>query len=292
MLVVYSQDFLKHSFAYHPESPERILSIKKVLDENGFAEYIEPARVDEKKLIAAHSKRLIDELKMRSRSCSGTSDNPFAENTFEIAKLSAGAALQAAKHASENAFSLARPPGHHAGRDFFGGFCYLNNIAIAVSNIIKKYGRVLIVDFDVHLGQGTMDIFSGNDAVFYLSFHQDENTIYPWQKYPVRDFTTELVPIMTGTTDKQYLAIFKKVFNKVLHNFEPNLIACSAGFDMFYRDAPYVGTALRIKEISTFKKIGLIIANSKIPRFAVLEGGYEPESLGMRVYNFLEGWQK
>lgn len=292
MLVVYSDYFLKHSFMHHPESAGRILSIKRVLDKKRAAEYIAPEEIGERELMAAHTERLLDELKMRSHNGLGDCDNPFTTNTFEIAKLSAGAAMQAARHAEENAFSLARPPGHHAGRDFFGGFCYLNNIAIAVSNIAKKYGRILIVDFDLHLGQGTQDIFSGNDAVFYLSFHQDANTIYPWREFPVKDQTTKLVPLKPGTSDKEYLAIFKKVFNTVLKDFEPNLIACSAGFDMFYRDAPYVGTGLKIENAKTFKKIGSIIASAKLPRFAVLEGGYELETLGLLVYNFLEGWHK
>jgi acetoin utilization deacetylase AcuC-like enzyme len=291
MKIVYSEEFLKHSFPYHPERPERLLAIKKFLDERSKFEYIKPTEINEKCLLSVHTERLLKELKMRSKTCSGTADNPFAENTFEIAMLSAGAAVQASKHADELAFSLARPPGHHAGRDFFEGFCYLNNIAIAVMHALKKYARILIVDFDLHLGQGTQDIFSGNDAVFYLSFHQDTSTIYPWRDFPIRDHTTKLVPLKVGTTDEQYLKIFKQVFLQVVKQFEPELIACSAGFDMWHADRPYVGTALQIKKHETFKEIGSIIASAKLPGFAVLEGGYGLETLGLLVFNFLEGWQ-
>jgi len=234
---------------------------------------------------------MLEELKMRSKMHSSTPDNPFTESTFDIAKLSAGAAVQAGRHAHENAFSLARPPGHHAGRTFFEGFCYLNNIAIAVFEALNRYGRILIVDFDLHLGQGTQDIFSGNDSVFYLSFHQDPNTIYPWRDFPVADNTTKLVSLPAGTTDEQYLKIFEQVFLHIVKKFEPDLIACSAGFDMFYRDKKYVGTALNIERPETFHRIGSILASADIPRFAVLEGGYEPSTLGYLVSNFLEGWQ-
>ncbi|MCD6478322.1 MAG: histone deacetylase [Candidatus Diapherotrites archaeon] len=291
MKIVYSERFLEHSFPYHPESPERLLAIKQFLDKKAEFEYIKPAKLSEKFLLAVHTERLLEELKMRSQTCSGTADNPFAENTFEIAMLSAGAAVQASKHADELAFSLARPPGHHAGRDFFGGFCYLNNGAIAVMHALKKYSRILIVDFDVHLGQGTQDIFSGNDSVFYLSFHQDTGTIYPWHDFPIKDNTTKLVPLQVGTTDGQYLKIFRRVFLQAVKKFEPELIACSAGFDMFHSDRLYVGTALRIERHETFKEIGAIINSVNLPGFAVLEGGYGLETLGLLVSNFLEGWQ-
>ncbi|MEM4662548.1 MAG: hypothetical protein QXM75_00830 [Candidatus Diapherotrites archaeon] len=291
MLVVYSDEFLKHSFINHPESPGRLFSIKKVLDKKKGFQYIVPNAATNDDLLKVHTKELIEDLKIRSEKRLGDADNPFVSNTFEIAKLSAGAAIEAAKHAESKCFSLARPPGHHAGRNFFGGFCYLNNIAVGVASISKKYGRILIVDFDVHLGQGTLDIFAGSDSVFYLSFHQDANTIYPWYEPTINKNNIKLVPLPIGIGDKKYLNTFKKNFNEVFSKFQPDLIACSAGFDSYYADYRYVGSALELKNPSTFRHIGETIAKTKKPSFAVLEGGYEPETLGSLVYEFLRGWQ-
>ncbi len=195
MKIVYSSDFLKHDFSWHPERAARVIAIKKELDKAKLCDYVEAKPAKEKEILNVHTQRLLDELQERSKKHLGTADNPFASETYEIAKLSAGSAIIAAKHADEQAFSLARPPGHHAGKDFFEGFCYLNNVAIATSTLLKKYSRILIVDFDVHLGQGTLDIFTGNDAVYYFSLHQDPNTIYPWRDFPAKDETTKLISL-------------------------------------------------------------------------------------------------
>ncbi|MEM4598438.1 MAG: hypothetical protein QW400_01995 [Candidatus Diapherotrites archaeon] len=292
MLVVYSDDFLKHSFINHPESPGRLFSIKSVLDEKKGFQYIMPKAASSDDLLKVHTKELIEDLKMRSERRLGDADNPFVSNTFEIAKLSAGAAIEAAKHADSKCFSLARPPGHHAGRNFFGGFCYLNNIAVGIASVLNKYGRAMIVDFDVHLGQGTMDIFAGSDAVFYLSFHQDANTIYPWHEPVAEEKNIRLFALSSGIGDAAYLKVFEKGFRQAVAEFKPDLIACSAGFDAYYRDYPYVGSSLCIRKEETFRRIGEIIASAKKPGFAVLEGGYEVETLGNLAYNFLRGWQK
>ncbi|MCX8190502.1 MAG: hypothetical protein N3F05_04750 [Candidatus Diapherotrites archaeon] len=292
MLLVYSDDFLKHSFINHPESPGRLSSIKSLLDKKKGIRYIVPKPATENDLIKVHTQELIEDLKMRSKKHLGDSDNPFVSSTFEIAKLSAGAAIEAAKHSESKCFSLARPPGHHAGRNFFSGFCYLNNIAIGVSSVLKKYGRAMIVDFDVHLGQGTLDIFAGSDAVFYLSFHQNAETIYPWHEPVVREKNICLFALNPGIGDSDYLRIFEKCFKQAVSDFKPDLIACSAGFDAYYQDYYYVGSALSIREEETFKRIGEIIASADKPGFAVLEGGYNLERLGFLVYNFLRGWQK
>lgn len=289
MKVVYSSDFLKHDFEGHPERAARVLAIKHALDAKGFSDYIEAKPASEKEILKVHTKRLLSELKEHSARGLGSIDNPFSKETCEIAKLSAGSAIIAAKHASEFAFSLARPPGHHAGKDFFEGFCYLNNIAIAVASLLKNYSRVLIVDFDLHLGQGTQNIFTGSEAVYYFSMHQDTSTIYPWRDFPIRDNTTKLVPLQPGTTDTEYLKIFGKELKEINQGFEPELIACSAGFDIFYADRFYVGSLLNITNPETFKKIGSIISNAKLPCFAVLEGGYHLETLGLLARKFLEG---
>ncbi len=292
MKIVYSQRFLEHSG--FPESPERLTAIINYLEKKGIGKkhYIQPEKVKEKDLLLVHSQELLNELKKRSKAMNSTPDNLFEKNTFEIAKLSAGAALTAARLAKkEFAFSLGRPPGHHAGINSFAGFCYLNNIAFAVRKVqcegLAK--KVLIIDFDVHHGQGTQEIFSGNNSVFYLSFHQNPSTIYPWINFPPKDKTTRNIIIEPGTTDSAYLSAFNSETEKVVSELNPDLIAVSAGFDIFYTDT-IVGSALKIKKSTTFHELGKKIASFKIPAFGVLEGGYSLSTLGENVFNFLKAF--
>lgn len=286
-MIVYSTDFLEHFFPGHPESPERLKEIKKALDKKNF-EFIEPKKATEKELLAVHSTNLVEELKARSKTGNGVPDNPFSKNTFETACLSAGAALTAAKH--DKGFALARPPGHHAGKNSFSGFCYLNNVAIACASLLKKYSRILIVDFDLHLGQGTMEIFSGNDSFFYLSLHQDPATIYPWIQPEAKN--ARLLSLKPNISDAEYLKLFEKEFKKTVKEFEPELIAYSAGFDLHSADRFFVGNSLNISQTGTFNKIGSIINSAGKPGFAVLEGGYNLSVIGELAVNFLEGWRK
>ncbi len=292
MKLVYSSRFLHHPG--FPESPERLLAVRKFLAEKGIGKefYVLPEKIREKDLLLVHAKQLLQELKERSASMLSTPDNPFQENTYETAKLSAGAALKAARIAGEEfAFSLGRPPGHHAGTNSFGGFCYLNNVAFAVRKVQREglAEKVLIVDFDVHLGQGTQEIFSGDDSVFYLSLHQDTATIYPWRDFPARDKTTRLVPLQAGTGDRGYVEVFGAEAEEAVRKFEPHLLAVSAGFDIFHADLS-VGAALGVESSETFRAVGERLASFGIPCFAVLEGGYDLKTLGENVFSFLRAF--
>lgn len=294
MKIVYSEKFLEHETFLHPECKERLLAIVDYLMEKGLnkGDFIEPVLAEEKDLLLVHEQRLLDELKMRSKRLLSTGDNVFNKNTYEIALFSAGSALTAARLCDkEFAFSLARPPGHHAGISSFGGFCYLNNIAFAVRKIQRErgLGRVMIVDFDVHLGQGTLEIFENDPSVFYLSFHQNPETIYPWQDFDGKKENIKKAELEPGTTDKEYLELFEKETKKAAKEFKPGLIAVSAGFDVFFLDS-MVGNRLEIREPKTFYKIGNVIKGLKKPVFAVLEGGYALQTLGENVFNFLRAF--
>ncbi|MCX6778426.1 MAG: acetylpolyamine amidohydrolase, partial [Candidatus Micrarchaeota archaeon] len=160
--VVYSDKFLRHDAGEgHPESPERLRAICKTLRGSGQAEFVEPERADEHELELVHTKKHLANLENLSKRQSWFPDNKFTESTYGIAKLAAGAAYKAAELSEEKfAFAAVRPPGHHAGRDYFAGFCYINNIAFAIRKIQKKERKtVMIVDFDMHYGNGTADIF-------------------------------------------------------------------------------------------------------------------------------------
>ncbi|MEM3555224.1 MAG: histone deacetylase family protein [Candidatus Micrarchaeia archaeon] len=299
MKVVYSEKFLEHETGEgHPESPQRLIAIVKYIKENNLPVSFElPERIDESDLYIVHEEGYIERLKFLSEMQRGGGDNPFSKKTFEIAKLAAGAALKAAKN-PKFSFALVRPPGHHAGRNFFGGFCYLNNIAFAVASMLKEgVGRAMIVDIDQHHGNGTQDIFYEDKRVFYLSFHQDPNTCFPYTTGFESENNEHIknIVIQPETNDDEYLKIFERNFLKYSDEFKPELIGVSVGFDTYYKDY-LCGNAIDIQNSSTYNKIGSMInkqakkLNAKT--FAVLEGGYYLEKLGENFWSFCSAFNE
>jgi len=295
MKIVYSDRFLEHDTgAGHPESPQRLVAIIKYLKENNLpVSFEKPEEVSERELYTIHDEAYIERLKFLSDTQEGGGDNPFSMNTFKIAKLAAGAALKAARDSkSEFCFALVRPPGHHAGRNFFGGFCYLNNIAFATASLAEsKVRRAMIVDIDQHHGNGTQDIFYNDERVFYLSFHQDPNSCFPWNSGFEKENNEHIknVIIQPETNDAEYLKIFEENLLRCCDEFKPELIGVSVGFDTFYMDYS-CGNAIDIEDSATYKKIGSMISKQAgklgARAFAVLEGGYYLEKLGENFWSF------
>lgn len=202
-----------------------------------------------------------------------------------LALISLSGALSAADAAlaGEPAFSLMRPPGHHAGRERVAGFCYLNNLAAAVARLqAKKPGlKVAIVDFDVHHGDGTQSLVQAREGIAFLSLHQ--YPLYPGSGgRPLGN--CDNVPLPAGTDERAYLKSFDPALERLLAA-KPDLLAVSAGFDA-YKEDPIAGLRL---EKGTFRAIGRRLAETGLPRFAALEGGYS-EDLPYLVEAFLEGF--
>ncbi len=279
--IIYSPKCLEYSGLDNPETPERIKSSYQYLKKLDY-EFVEPGLATEADILLVHNQGLINQVKDNSFY---DPDTPNIPGIFSYALLSAGGAVTAATLACRNksAFSLMRPPGHHATRDKLGGFCYFNNIAVAVKKIINKIKRIAIIDIDCHHGQGTQDIFQGDNNVLYISLHQ--RGIYPGTGLSSNDNYVNY-PLDVGTGPEEYLTIFKQAIDEV-KIFKPNLLAISAGFDT-YKNDPLTGLAL---EMETFKKIGQIIAGLGLPLFAVLEGGYS-QDMPQCLYNFLKGLEK
>ncbi len=254
---------------------------------------ISPRKLPIRDLYIVHDEEYIERLKFLSDMQQGGGDNPFSSNTFNIAKLAAGGALKAAENSEKGfSFALIRPPGHHASRNAFGGFCYLNNIAFAVASVIAtKTESAMIVDIDQHHGNGTQDIFYNDKRVFYLSFHQDPNTCFPWSSGFERENNKHIknVVLQPETTDAEYLKIFEGNFPKYSEEFKPQLIGVSVGFDTFYKDYS-CGNAIDIRDSATYKKIGSMIRKQAeklgARTFAVLEGGYYAQTLGENFWSF------
>jgi acetoin utilization deacetylase AcuC-like enzyme len=277
MKVVFSDRCLEYSQAGHPESPERIRASYAYLKDK--FEFVHPGEIEEADILLVHSQPLFDSVKIGRFY---DADSPTYPEIFAYAKLSASAALTAAEIALKGdlSLSLLRPPGHHAGKNSLGGFCYFNNVAIAVTKALQQIGKVAIIDFDCHHGNGTQDIFLGKQNVLYVSLHQ--SPLYPGTGLKSEENCLNY-PLPAGTDEPAYMSTFMTAIKAISH-FDPDLIAVSAGFDT-YRGDPLAGLRL---EKSTYEKIGRAIRELGKPVFAVLEGGYSVD-LPKCIYNFLSG---
>ena len=276
MKIFFSKKCLEYSQPGHPESPERVNSTYRYLKEKGF-EFIEPAPCQDEDILLAHSQKLLDTVKGERFF---DLDTPALPGIFEHARLAAGSAINAAGLClkGEKTFSLMRPPGHHATRNSLGGFCYFNNIAIA--SLKAKAGKTAIIDFDCHHGNGTEDIFLGKKDFLYLSLHQ--SPLYPGTGLKSRENCINY-PLPAGTSPEEYLSALSEGLKKV-KQFNPDLLAISAGFDSYKLD-PITSFSL---EKETYMDIGKMLSSLNKPLFAVLEGGYSKD-IPECIYKFLAG---
>ena len=219
----------------------------------------------------------------------------IVEGTYQAALSSANSALSAAEAVADGervAFALCRPPGHHAGKDYAGGYCFINNASVA-ANWLSAKGRVAVLDIDYHAGNGTQDIFYARDDVLTISIHADPDFEYPHfvgfadERGKGRGFTFhQNFPLPKGTGDAEYLQTLDKAIS-LLDGFKPSYLVVSAGMDI-YADDP-LGT---IKV--TTEGIGMIgkrIASMHLPTVIVMEGGYANEMLGKNILALLSAFQ-
>jgi len=281
MKIIFSKKCLEYGEPGHPESPQRVELTHKHLKECGY-ESLQPNLAKDEDILSVHTKGLLRTVK------SGQIfdiDTPSLPHIFDYAKLSVGSAIDAAELAlkGENAFSLMRPPGHHATKNSVGGFCYFNNIAIAVQKTLGSIDRVAIIDIDCHHGNGTEHIFLGNQKVLYLSLHQ--TPLYPGTGLHSEKNCLNF-PLLPGTDEKEYLEKLNQGLENVAE-FDPVLIGISAGFDT-YKGDPITNLNL---EVGSYRKIAKLINEIKKPLFIVLEGGYSKE-MPECAYQFLLGISK
>jgi len=283
--IVYSDKCLRYREFGHPESPERVYNAYRLLVRVGF-DFVEPEPCSEGDLRLVHDLRYIERIK------SGRfldSDSPNLPGIYNYARLSAGGAIKAMELALEGevAFSLMRPPGHHAGRNGRAlgasslGFCYFNNVAVASVKALGSVDRVAILDIDCHHGNGTEEIVYGNPRILFISLHKF-GFIYPGTGGESRGNCINY-PLSHNATEDDYMEALHSALRRV-EEFKPELLAISAGFDT-YRLDPLCGLGLS-KE--AYLKIGRLISRLNVETFAVLEGGYSRD-MPECIHNFLRG---
>lgn len=222
---------------------------------------------------------------------------PISADTWHSARWSALSAAHAARWVMGGSdiacYALARPPGHHASQDIAGGFCYLNNSAIAAQQLLEKFKRVAIIDVDVHHGNGTQRIFYDRSDVLTVSIHADPIRFYPFfwgyanetGAGPGEGYNLNL-PLPRGTNDSDYLDVLKTALERV-SRFSPDAVVVALGLDTHEGD-PFRGMAITT---SGFGRIGRQLGALGLPTVIVQEGGYLSDELGDNLASFLRGFE-
>ncbi len=299
--LVYHPAYLEHDMGMgHPESPNRLRAIMQQLEQSGTlakVTRIEPRKAEDEWITQVHSAAYLAMLKDRSPAGGRVSldpDTSMSPGSLAAAYLAAGGALAAVDAIMagqvNHVFCAVRPPGHHAEAGRAMGFCLFNNVAIAARYVQRKYGvaRVLIVDWDVHHGNGTQHSFEDDPSVLFFSTHQ-----YP--HYPgtgrasergtgAGDGLTINVPMEAGEGDDEYRAIFHKVLVPAVDAFKPEFVIISAGFDA-HKDDPLAGMGLTEQGYAELTGIvsGLAARHARGRILSSLEGGYNLTALAASV---------
>ena len=299
--LVYHPAYLEHDMGGgHPESPNRLRAIVQQLEQSGTMARltkIVPRKAEDEWIMKIHSSNYVAALNRQTPTSGRVSldpDTSMSPGSLHAAYLAAGGALSAVDAIMENhvdhAFCAVRPPGHHAEAGRAMGFCLFNNVAIAARYVQEKYRvtRVLIVDWDVHHGNGTQHSFEDDPSVLFFSTHQ-----YP--HYPGTGRGTERgtgagmgftinVPMMAGEGDEEYHAIFLKSLVPAADTFKPEFVIISAGFDA-HKDDPLASMGLTEAGYADLTNIVADIAkrhaNGRI--LSSLEGGYNLSTLASSV---------
>ncbi len=306
-IVIYDDIYLEHDTGNHVECSDRLARTVEYLKEKGTwdeGKVAEPRAATEEELRLVHAQSLIDRVRNVAESGGGylDPDTVMSPRSYEAALYAAGGVLTAIDRIMQgsggNAVCLVRPPGHHATPSRAMGFCLFNNAAIGARYAQKRYGleKVAIVDWDVHHGNGTQDVFYDDPDVLYFSMHR-------WPFYPGTGSNAETgsgagkgytinIPLMFGLTNSEYVKMFSQVLRKRVEPFKPDLIIISAGFDAHAGD-PLGNFCLLEDDYGRLTEEVCRAAEGCCDGRVVstLEGGYNLQALSASVYEHLRAMQ-
>ncbi|XP_078144174.1 protein deacetylase HDAC6 [Centroberyx gerrardi] len=259
--LVYCETFTHHRNLWepsHPESPDRVTAVLAEVERQDLLSHcvrVEPREATEEELLLVHTKQYVDLMRSTQtmtetelHSLSDSYDSVYLHpESFQVASLAVGSVLQLVDKVMtselRNGFAVVRPPGHHAQSNQSNGFCVFNNVAAAARYAQRRHAahRVLIVDWDVHHGQGIQYLFQDDPSVLYVSLHRYEGGLF-WPHLPESDrqevgggrgegFTCNLPWDQTGMTDADYIAAFQQLLLPLAYEFQPQLVLVAAGFD-------------------------------------------------------------
>jgi acetoin utilization deacetylase AcuC-like enzyme len=289
--------YTQHTLAQHPEHSGRIESVWEQLDRAGLSQRLSrlyPKAVTDEQILRVHTQAHLDRLKWTAQQDSVVlidQDTYALPSSLHVARLTAGGVVQAIDQVmsgkADNALAAVRPPGHHATPDRQMGFCLINNVAVGARHAQHTYNaeKILILDYDVHHGNGTQDIFYDDDSVMFISIHQ--SPFYPGSgrigetgNLQGHQYTLN-VPIAGGYGDSAYRLIFDDIVWRAVEQFAPDLMLISVGFDAHWVD-PLAQMRLSLAGYDYLAreciKMANAVCNGKI--VFVMEGGYDLKALG------------
>jgi acetoin utilization protein AcuC len=304
--IVYSEEVNKYDFGYgHPFRGTRFREYIQLLVKNKIFELpnvscFKPAPAKNNDLFLAHTQEYVEEVEtLANLGLMLSPDTPVTPPIVKAARFIVGSGLEAAKLVNQD-YCLVDSVGgglHHAGRDYGGGFCVFNDVAVCAMALLRKYDfeKVLILDTDVHAGNGTMDIFIREPRVLFIDLHQDPSTIYPG-----RGFLNEIgeesgkgysvnVPIPPHSGDEEFELVLNRVFKPLVEQFEPQVIIRNGGSDphfsdrlgslkMTYKGFYNIGATVRESAL----KVGVPVINMSC-------SGYNPNTVAEGMYSILAG---
>ena len=289
--LVYSPEYAQHQTGSHPENQERLNVMLNYLLKEGEVKKSDiqpPSPASDDDLLQVHTAPYLNQLKKFTGSGGGYLDfDTFTSpKSYEIAKLAAGGAITASRLVFEGgdfAYSMARPPGHHATTDSAMGFCLINNLAVALEYMREKHGlqKFIILDFDAHYGNGTAEIFYQDPHVFYISIHQDPHTIFPGKGF-IEETGSRMgkgynlnIPMPPGSATSDYIYILEKILEPVIRKFKADFYFLDVGFDGHQEDPL---SSLQLDD-DFYPWIACYMQKLTPQMVLILEGGYSKDAM-------------
>ena len=302
--IVRDERFLEHKPGHtHPENPTRLRTVYRMLDKDfsGSLVHIEPEPAPLEQLELVHTPAYIKKV-LKTADHSYTSlapDTPASAKTYLASWLAVGGCLKGLdaliSQQCDIVFTFVRPPGHHALTDRAGGFCFFSNLGVTARYAVRKYNlrRILVIDWDVHHGNGLNDIFYADDEVLYLSTH--DKLLYPYTgdleetgKGTGEGYSIN-IPVPRDFEDQDVFFLYKEILGPLTYRYKPDLILVAAGFDA-HKDDPIGRSRLTEKAFSWLTRLFLDLGDEieRPPILFALEGGYDPKALASSIKAVLD----